>query len=792
MRNIWMLTAANYRKNRLQAASLFGLMLVASMILNVGVTLALGVSSHFEQRAEELHSAHFAALSFDSPGVGQSEGIDSQHSDAWPSFFDNHSHVTEVEVTPVIAGLGGFMADGHMTLNTMIFAQHTDSQRMNPATVIGDSLPLTAGAVYLPHSIFLASGQQLGGLLEIEFLNETFHFTIAGSTEEILLGSIVSPGWRLYVNGETFDHLSAQFSHNHASLYSVRSTDPAAANGLLSDFRATFPGSATDPIFTAHFASMQTARTFGPTVAVAFIAIFSLILLTVALVVMRTRIADTITETMVNNGVLKALGYRSRQIIGSIVLQFSVLASSAALLGVVAAQLALPLVAGLLEPMLGLPWNPSFDLVGKLVAFCAVSLLAASVAYLSSRKIRRLPPLLALRGGLTTHNFRRNPAPLECSPGPLTLLLAVKDILQHKWRSAIISCVIAGVTFASVASISVHYAVNVETTTFLQSIAGEPVDMVFYLNPDFHEHGDAFRDRLADHPQVDHAFGYVFEGLTAHVNDNIFALEVVDHPDSLIGSSLIRGRFPIHRNEIALGTVIISMIDREIGDVVSLDAGHGPSDFLITGTVQSAFHDGILGLITQDAATQLIPDFSFVSFAVHLASGVDPSAFLDEVKYSEGEILAGAWSFDEQMAVQIDAVGSVFEPLAAIILTSTAAIVALCVLLLVRAMILRKNQELGIYKALGFTTFSLMNQISLSLLPAVITGVLVGAVSGVLLFNPLVVAALSGIGVGQISLPSPMAWIVATALAVTALAYLVAMATCARIRNISPYKLVQG
>jgi len=104
--------------------------------------------------------------------------------------------------------------------------------------------------------------------------------------------------------------------------------------------------------------------------------------------------------------------------------------------------------------------------------------------------------------------------------------------------------------------------------------------------------------------------------------------------------------------------------------------------------------------------------------------------------------------------------------------------------------ILRRRQELGIQKAIGFTTLQLMNQIALNMTPVIITGVIIGALAGYFGFNPMMMAFTAGMGVARLSLPVMLDQVVIVCIALIAVAYIVSMLIAVRIRKISAYTLV--
>ena len=69
------------------------------------------------------------------------------------------------------------------------------------------------------------------------------------------------------------------------------------------------------------------------------------------------------------------------------------------------------------------------------------------------------------------------------------------------------------------------------------------------------------------------------------------------------------------------------------------------------------------------------------------------------------------------------------------ILMVVAVIAVATMYLVIKTAILRKRHELGIQKAVGFTTFQLINQVSLNLISAIIIGSIAGAVTAYNTYN---------------------------------------------------------
>ncbi|HKL99170.1 MAG TPA: ABC transporter permease, partial [Mobilitalea sp.] len=108
----------------------------------------------------------------------------------------------------------------------------------------------------------------------------------------------------------------------------------------------------------------------------------------------------------------------------------------------------------------------------------------------------------------------------------------------------------------------------------------------------------------------------------------------------------------------------------------------------------------------------------------------------------------------------------------------------------INSSVTRKKRDLGIQKAIGFTTFQLMNQLSLGLLPPVIAGVCAGSILGATLSNPIMSLAQKGMGVMKADYIITPVWFAIFAAAIVMISYLTSMLITYRIRKISAYALV--
>jgi putative ABC transport system permease protein len=780
MRKIAMLAAANIRKNRSQAGSLLIFVLIAVLFLNVGLVMLFNFDKFFDTRAEQRQTPHLTIL--------QKAEYTKDEQLKW---LQQYPRVNEVEKLSVLANYGEYFMHGYKNVAAVIFQKANDSRAMNKFMLVGESLPLNDNGIYVPYIMKVAGDYNLGDDYRLLFDDQELHFTIAGFTEEITFGALMNDLYRFYVSDGAYTTISAQFPDSRSYLQTARMDESGLGAQAKLDYEKTFyhteemKNSSSPFVFSISYNAAKEARSTVSITAL-LITAFALIILIVSLIVIHFGIVNNIDESMTNIGALKAIGYRNIQIILSIVLQFTSIALIGGLVGIAASQLMLPILAKIMESQSALIWKPGLDVALALKSLLFIMLSVLAVSLVAVKRIFKLHPLIALRGGLNTHSFKRNTLLLEKTRGPLPFSLAMKQLIQSKKQAFMVMVIIAAMSFASVTGISIYYNIGVKPDIFLSMIAGENADVAFVVK-DRSRTEDVVMN-LQKRQEVRKAFGYQHASLVAE-NIGVAGFIAKDFEQREV-NMLFEGRYPKHDNEVAVGYNFATSTGKQIGDSVMVHAGGQEKEFIITGFIQSMSSGGLNMMMSYDGILTIKPDFTFDQICIYLAPDTDAKAFIQNVKAAEGDIFSYSVNMKELIRTQFSQLGDIFAAVAVGMLSITMLVVLLILYMVIKTMILRKKRELGLQKALGFTTFQLMNQIAFHYTPIILMGTLLGCVGGYFGLNPILSLFMRGAGIVKTNLPAPTAWTVITCVVLSVLAYLVSMLISWRIRKISPYSLI--
>ena len=188
--------------------------------------------------------------------------------------------------------------------------------------------------------------------------------------------------------------------------------------------------------------------------------------------------------------------------------------------------------------------------------------------------------------------------------------------------------------------------------------------------------------------------------------------------------AVYQGRYPLHSNEIVLAGHLTNMIEKTIGDA--------QAQFLITGLSQGSYMGGMNASIRYDGIIKLNPNFKQQSLQIYLNKDVNAGKFVENLENLYGDSLLSILDIDKNMELGTSVYTSIVSKVGIAILFVTIAVVTLVLYFVINSSVIRRKRELGIQKAIGFSTFQLMNQFSLGFLPPIIAGVCIGSVAGIM------------------------------------------------------------
>jgi putative ABC transport system permease protein len=782
MRNILRLSAANIRKNKGQTASLLIFVIIAALILNLGFLLYFSYGESYDKQAKEANVPDFVALQ------NMNFADDSQ-----VSFIENFKGVTAVQSEDVLAENTDIDFNGGSLPYNLVMIRDADAEQIyNVMETTDGAKALGDNDIYLPFLFKVGGGLNIGDTYAFKFGGKTQTFTIAGFTYEYMFGAATSAWYQFYVNDATYKNLAADAPSSLSILRSAEVSSEKQATRLMLDYQKKYRNESPDLysgepyIIASDYASMKYNRTFLSDMLAMILVSFSLIIAVICLIVIRFRVRNSIEEGMTNIGTMKAMGFTTSQIAGSIIIQFCGVTLVGAIAGIGLAYAALPMVSGALEAQSAFIWKQPFDAYSSSAALLILLIAVLAVTSFASSKIRKIAPLTALRNGLTIHNFKRNSFPLEKSKAPLPQVLAAKSAIQSKGQMVMVFIIIAAISFASTAVLSTYYNIGMHSEEFARMLGGEMPDAAFFM--DGNDSAKKIKSDIANDDGVRKVIYY--EAVPALVEGDSTSIITTDDFADLEGTVLYEGRYPKHDNEVALSSKHSKILQKTIGDEVTLSMAGKDDRFIVTGLLQSVNEEGLVTAATLGTLENLSSTYKPTQLYVYMDDPSDAKTLIAKEESLFGANIISAVNLADLADTQLSVYSDIMFLVAIVIVAVALFVITLVLYLVLKTVILRRRRALGIQKALGFTTGQLMLQIALTYMPTISVAVITGTVLGDIGFVPFVTALFRSIGIMKVFMQASIVMSAGLCVGLIVAAFAIAMLISMRIRKISTYALV--
>ena len=778
-----MLAIANIRKTKGHSFSLFIMFLIAAMLLNVGLLVTLNFGSYFNDLTKELNAADVYYML-----------PDSLYNDEVKEYVENNDNVQELQEIKALWA-SGFVKykDTKDREFTYLFNNADENRVLSKWKFIGEHLEPEDMSIYVPYVFQVDGGYELNDKFELTIKEKVLTFTIKGFTDDIFFSSTDTGILGLYLPESTYNKVADVLNENEykanvifANLKVVNKDVETGIRDLLETDNASLFSDASTTFVSIDLSLISLSRTMMASMIAVMMVIFAVIIVAVCLIVVRFRISNSVEDDMMKIGSLKSIGYTSKQIMISIALQFSLIAFIGSFVGIALSYPILPYISDIFAQQSGLKWEQGFDPFLSGITLLFMLLVTVLVAYFAANKVNKLNPIDALRGDTFVKKIRKNHVPLEKTRGNLTIVLALKSVMQNMKQNIMIAIIMAVVSFAGVFSVIMCYNSTVDTSTFAEVPGIERSSIVAVLNP-MMDNSDVV-DEIKDSELIKKA-QYIDEIKIKIEGDDITAYVMKDY-EAKRTKTVYEGSYPMADNEIVLAGMLADMFDKKVGDTVTVKINDKEETFKITGLSQGANMGGLNASIRYDDLIRFNPDFKEMNLHI----------YVDEIDEIPNLIKSLRNDYDENMLTIIDMEKGFMEGMGSY--TSIVSIVGITILIVkmfviilvlyfvINTSVVRKKRELGIQKAIGFSTLQLMNQLSLSFLPPIFIGIVIGCILGAFETNPVMSITMGAMGIMKANFLVVPLWIVVFGILMLVVSYLTAMFITWRIRKISAYALV--
>lgn len=530
-------------------------------------------------------------------------------------------------------------------------------------------------------------------------------------------------------------------------------------------------------------------------IAVAFITMIS------CLFMIRHKISNDIEDQIQSIGVLEALGYRTKDIYRVYIYEYMIVGGIGAIIGVLGVIFLNPLMDRIIEVMIGHGVYGSLGL-GKLLGIMLILILIIVLSALGKAGVvKKYPPVVAFRKGINTHHFRKNVLPLTGHKGNINLRLSLKDLLGNTKQN--IGMMICIFTSATVILFSFYlFDYFKDGVSSIMPIAGmEASDLRLDLMNGVAPY--EIKKKMLEFPEVRKALVTYQDvsvstksDLTDELMMNSYAV-IYDDFSETENINPLEGQYPKHDNEIMITLGRSRKEGYTIGDSIVIEGDGIERSYIITGIVNSMSNNGYNLYLTSEGYRRAFPSARPCVVELYLKDGVDRHKFSEKLAALYGKSVEDALkggesggnyadrirqAADEKMAQlislygvtdvdyaikigdtvitgdsenfmirnissmrdlaegQIGPVADSMMVVSIVIVIFSVVVVGVILSILAETTVRKKRKELGIMKAMGYTSRDLMQQIAFRIIPIACVAVVIASICSVYLMNAFSVA----------------------------------------------------
>lgn len=779
MRRSFLLARSNLRRAKGQTAAIIVFILLAAMMLNLWLMLAMDYKQNFDRYHSKLNAEHVTLCV---------EGSSREMKDYLERTIREDERTAAYCMDDSMSMVGSFDYNGgEINTDFVILEKQAAMERTVGKIEILEEGEAASG-VYLP-MLYQTGDIAVGKTIDITIGSHKEQYEICGFFNSVMAGSHNCGMCELVLTEDRYQELEDKGYAPKSTLVSVRIAEKSESE----DFEAMMNNavSAEYPdvrVLSNSYALVSQSRYISQMICSGIVSAMAFFVLLIALVVMASNIINYIQENMKNLGALKAVGYTSGQLMGSLQLQFLGTSLIASVTGIGLSYALFPGVNEMMVSQTGIPYAVRFLPVPFLLVLMVLGGAVAAVVWMSSRRIKKIEPITALRQGMRTHNFKHNHIPLEKTRCPLDLALSLKTTCSGIKQNVTVCVTMLVISLIVVFSGVMTENVIKDMTAFMNLIAGETADSCINVKE---EAGDEFLRRMNEDKRVEKVYLY-HSAEVRHVGGVGLVAAICDDFSAVNNQEVcIEGRFPKYENETAIAAKYAGEKGFDLGDEITLTVEGKKEAYIISGFTQISNNLGKDCLLTREGYEKL-GSLSNLSYYLNIADYTDIDDFNEEIETMfQGKVntVLNIWSI-------IDGTSAVYVSLMTIIVIAifilSIIIIAFVLYLLVRTMLNNKKQDYGIMKSLGFTTGQLIFQTAASFMPAAMVSTALGLTISSFVINPLTALFLRELGIVKCTFSVPVGFIAAAGAGLVVFAFAIACLLSLKIRKITPRTLLAG
>ena len=768
MNHIITLSKNFFIKNFKTLLSFSIILLIASMFFGSALVINNNFSKDYNEKFNELNTANaFFTIS------------KSEYNDSILNDIKNMDNIIEAESRKGILLTIPIKTQNSTQDQEQIFYDIGDNGNISKYEIVEKRTLTDGNYIYLTNYTYINSNLNLSDNFSFNLNNIDYSFPIGGIIEEMQYGNYSSEVLGQFLSSSAYQSLLKNNEDNEIITISIKSTDSYESynkvSKLLNDKNIT--------IYNRNYDEQsKNSRLAISNVLVLILTIFSFVIFLVSLLVSKFKIEQSIEDEMSDLGVLKALGYTSKEIMIANILPYILSGLIFSFLGIVLSYWVIPILKSVIEMQTGFIWKARLDILSSGIVLIINIILITLFTVIAVRKIKKLNPINAIRS-IEDKKENKNYFEIDKTKFGIEINLALKNYANSKNQNRLLGIVLFCITFISSFVGILFYNVNLNPMNFIDTLVEEHPNVAIVVNSDI-------KDNISNISDVKNVI-YYDENANISYKDNLYKVFVANDFKNVANDICYEGANPNNEFEIAVGSQIKEMYNIKINDYIELTKNGISKQYKVVGFIQSVNNAGEVFELTLDGYKNIDSNYIPRTMYIYLQNNKNSKDFINDIKNTYDKEMVTIINYDESMNSAVDMYVSLVSLISIIIIIITILLIYLILYIIISSIITKRKQELGILKSIGYKSNQLILELIGGFIPSVIFSIALGFVFSKLLMNDIYIHLFRSVDAYKISFDYPIIVFFIVAFLLIVSTFILASILARKIKKISVYSLIK-
>lgn len=757
-----------FKKNFKDIVSFSIILFIATILFSSAFILNKNVSIDYDHEYDRLNTAGSFFI------VPSAEYEDSLIKD-----IRNMKEIEDAEIQRGVMLTVPVDMDGSTQDQTQIFYNINDATRINKREIIKKTNTQVNNGIYLSNYTFMHSGLDLKDKYEFKINNILYTFLIKGVINEMQYGNYTSSVIGEYLENDSYNYLLQNNKDKEVVIISVISDNSHSAYNNVSKYLSN---KNVNVLVKNYEDQSKNGRLAISNILVLILIVFASFILIISLFVSKFKIEQTIEEEISNMGALEALGYTSNEIIVSCIFPYIISGLIFTILGIIISYFVLPVLSQVIEMQSGFKWKVKIDLLSNVVVLLINISLITLFTYLASFKIKKLNPINAIRR-LTEKENNKNYFEIEKTKGNIHFILMLKNFMNTKKQNVLLGIVLFFITIVSSFIGILFYNINMNPINFINTLVEEHPSVVVLSPKDL-------REEIKKFDNVKNVI-YYDENVTLNYKDNSFKTFVAESFHNLGNDLCYEANNPKSSNEVAIGSKIKEIYNLNIGDYINLSKNGVENKYKIVGFVQSVNYSGEIIEITLNGYKKLDTSYSPKTMYVYLENEEKSEDFINLINDKYNDDIISTMNYVESMDSAMNMYVSLISIICIVFIVITLLLIYLILYIVISSIIIKRKQEFGIFKAIGYENKDLVEQLVGGFIPSTIIATILGFIVSKIFMSNIYTTIFESVGAYKVSFEYPFIVFLIVLVLLILSTIIIAIILAKKIKKISVYSLIK-